>query len=147
LGEYKKFCCVKSQRLKRDHISSNESLRMTKKTHAKGINDPRYHRRMNDPTISASLTGPCGDTMEFYLVIEQGKIQQASYFTDGCQATMACGAMAAILAEGKTIEQALKISAGDVVSHLKGLPGEYLHCSILSVSTFYRAMADYLLRK
>jgi len=62
-------------------------------------------------------------------------------------ATMACGAMAAILAEGKTIEQALKISAGDVVSHLKGLPGEYLHCSILSVSTFYRAMADYLLRK
>jgi len=28
-----------------------------------------YFGRMNDPTAAATLTGPCGDTMEVYLVV------------------------------------------------------------------------------
>jgi nitrogen fixation NifU-like protein len=55
--------------------------------------------------------------------------------------------MAAKLADGKTIKEALLISAGEVTTRLKGLPQDHLHCSILSVSTLYRAIADYLLKK
>jgi nitrogen fixation NifU-like protein len=55
--------------------------------------------------------------------------------------------MAASLADGKTIEEAFSISAGQVIAGLKGLPKDHLHCAILSVSTLYRALADYLLRK
>jgi NifU-like protein involved in Fe-S cluster formation len=36
------------------------------------INDPKYFGRMNDPTSSSYLKGPCGDSMEFYLVFEGG---------------------------------------------------------------------------
>jgi len=93
------------------------------------------------------LKGPCGDAMEFYLVIEHGKITQIKYYTDGCQATRACASMVAKLAEGKFIKEALSISAGEIIAKLKGLPEDHLHCSILSVSTLYRAIADYLLRK
>ena len=49
--------------------------------------------------------------------------------------------------DGKTVKEALLISAGEVITRLKGLPEDHLHCSILSVSTLYRAIADYLLKK
>jgi nitrogen fixation NifU-like protein len=111
------------------------------------LNDPKFFGRMNDPTASSYLKGPCGDAMEFYLVIEDKKITDIRYYTDGCGATRACAAMAAHLAYGKTINEALTISAGEVIARLKGLPEDHLHCSILAVSTLYRAIADYLLKK
>ena len=111
------------------------------------LNDPKFFGRMNDPTASSYLEGPCGDAMEFYLVIEDKKITDIRYYTDGCGATRACAAMAAHLAYGKTINEALTISAGEVIARLKGLPEDHLHCSILAVSTLYRAIADYLLKK
>jgi nitrogen fixation protein NifU and related proteins len=110
------------------------------------INDPQYSGRMNDPVSAAYLKGPCGDAMEFYLVIENDIITEIKYYTDGCQATRACAAMAAKLVEGKTVKEALSLSAGEVIIRLKGLPEDHLHCSILSVSTLYRAIADYLLQ-
>ena len=110
------------------------------------LNDPQFFGRMNDPTASSYLKGPCGDSMEFYLVIEDKKIIDIKYYTDGCGATRACAAMVAHLAYGKTVKEALAISAGDVIKRLKGLPEDHLHCSILSVSTLYRAIADYLLK-
>ena len=111
------------------------------------LNDPKFFGRMNDPTSSSYLKGPCGDAMEFYLVIEDKKITDIKYYTDGCGATRACSAMAAHLAYGKTIHEALNISAGEVIKQLEGLPADHLHCSILAVSTLYRAIADYLLKK
>lgn len=111
------------------------------------IGDLRYFGRMNDPTSASYLKGPCGDAMEFYLVIEQDRIVEVKYYTDGCHATRACAAMAAKLAEGKTITDALLVSAGKVIKRLKGLPEDHLHCSILAVSTLYRAIADYLLKR
>ncbi|MBU4304040.1 MAG: iron-sulfur cluster assembly scaffold protein [Candidatus Omnitrophica bacterium] len=111
------------------------------------LNDPRFFGRMNDPTSSSYLKGPCGDSMEFYLVIENSKITDIKYYTEGCHATKACAAMAAHLAYGKSINDALSISAEEVIKNLKGLPKDHLHCSILSVSTLYRAIADYLLKK
>ncbi|MFH0754241.1 MAG: iron-sulfur cluster assembly scaffold protein [Candidatus Omnitrophota bacterium] len=110
------------------------------------VNDPKYFGRMNECTSSSYLKGPCGDAMEFYLVLAEDRIVEIKYYTDGCSATRACAAMAAKLADGKTVEEALLISAGEVVARLKGLPQDHLHCAILSVSTLYRALADYLLR-
>lgn len=111
------------------------------------IHDKKYSGRMNDPVSSSYLKGPCGDAMEFYLVIEDNKITEIKYYTEGCHATMACAAITAKLADGKTIKEALSISAGEVIKNLKGLPEDHMHCSILSVSTFYRAIADYLLKQ
>jgi nitrogen fixation NifU-like protein len=111
------------------------------------LNDSELFGRMNDPTSSAYIKGPCGDEMEFYLVIEENKITEVKYFTQGCDATKSCAAMTASLARGKTIKEALSISAGEVIQKLKGLPEDHLHCSILAVSTLYRAIADYLLRR
>ncbi|MDD4939535.1 MAG: iron-sulfur cluster assembly scaffold protein [Candidatus Omnitrophica bacterium] len=133
--------------MKEIHNDSPEDLSVYPKEVIKLINAKEYFGRMNDPVSSSYLRGPCGDSMEFYLVIENSKITRIKYFTDGCGATRACAAMAAKLADGRTIKEALSISAGDVIAGLKGLPEDHLHCSILSVSTLYRAIADYILRK
>jgi len=126
--------------------NKEESLGYPKEV-IKLLNDPKFFGRMNDPTSSSYLKGPCGDAMEFYLIIEDKRITDIKYYTDGCGATRACAAMAAHLAYGKTINEALNISAGEVIKQLEGLPADHLHCSILAVSTLYRAIADYLLKK
>ena len=109
-----------------------------------GLEDP-YFGRMNDPTASATLTGPCGDTMEVYLLIRDEKIDAVKYHTDGCGNPRSCGHAVARRAEGRCVTDALSISAGELIRSGDCQPEEGRHCAILAVSTLYRAIADYLL--
>ncbi|MFC1698746.1 iron-sulfur cluster assembly scaffold protein [Candidatus Omnitrophota bacterium] len=108
---------------------------------------PKHFGRMNDPTSSACIKGPCGDEMEFYLTIKDKFIEDATFYTKGCIATIVCGSMTAQLAAGKSVNQALGLSPRKVIEALNGLPEDNCHCSILAVSALYRAIADYLLKK
>lgn len=108
--------------------------------------DLKHFGRMNDPTSAACIKGPCGDEMEFYLVIKNRIIQDIKFYTKGCIATKVCGSMTAQLAFGKLVDEALRISAREVIDRLNGLPEDHCHCSILAVSTLYRAIANYLIK-
>jgi len=107
---------------------------------------PRYFGRMNAPTSSAFVKGPCGDEMEFYLIVDDNIIRDVRFYTEGCIATRVCGCVTAQLAYEKNIEEALGISPRQVIGLLNGLPEDHCHCSILAVSALYRAIADYLLK-
>jgi len=109
--------------------------------------NPKHFGRMNDPTGGAYIKGPCGDEMEFYLVIKNRVIEEVKFYTEGCIATVVCGSLTAQLALGKSIDEALGISPKKVIEALNGLPEDHCHCSILAVSTLYRAIADYLLKR
>jgi nitrogen fixation NifU-like protein len=102
-----------------------------------------FHGRMNDPSAGAWVTGPCGDTMEFYLVIENDVIRQVKYHTDGCEFTRWCGRTVATYVQGKTLVEALSISGRQVLEALPQLPPEHRHCALLAVGTFYRAVGQY----
>jgi len=108
------------------------------------VKDNKYFGQMNDPSGSAYIKGICGDQMEFYIVVENNKIIDIKFHTDGCVYTTACGAMACKLAIGKSLQEALGISAGQIITELKVLPKSHAHCAILAVSTLYKAIADYL---
>jgi len=110
------------------------------------VKDNKYFGQMNDPSGSAYIKGTCGDQMEFYIVVENSKITDIKFHTDGCVYTTACGAMACKLAAGKALQEALGVSAGQVIMELKVLPKSHVHCAILAVSTLYKAIADYLLK-
>jgi nitrogen fixation NifU-like protein len=99
--------------------------------------------RMNDPTSAARVTGPCGDTMEFYLVIKDDVIETVRYQTDGCQYTHLCGVAVAQAVQGSCVKEALTISPSMLLDGLKELPLEHRHCAILAVSTLYRAIGEY----
>jgi nitrogen fixation NifU-like protein len=102
-----------------------------------------YLGRMNDPSAAARVTGPCGDTMEFYLVIDDDVIETVRYHTDGCRYTHLCGTAVAVMAEGALIKDALAINPALLLGELKDLPLEHHHCAILTVSTLYRAIGEY----
>ena len=109
--------------------------------------DDAFYGRLDAPTATASLRGPCGDVMEFYLVIRDDVIEDTRYHTSGCGNTRSCGAAVAQRAKGRSITDALSISAGELIRSGECEPEEGRHCAILAVSTLYRALADYLLKQ
>ena len=113
------------------------------------VKNPKHFGRMNDPSASAYLKGICGDDMEFYLLIKKDNtIEDIMFYTEtGCEATVACGETAAKMAIGKSINEAMDISPKKILEALKyGLPDNHHHCSILATSTFYKAMAYFMLQ-
>ena len=89
------------------------------------------------------ITGPCGDTIEMWLAIEDGIISDIGFMTDGCGATITCASHVTGAAKGRTIEEALGITPQDVVEYFEGLPDEHKHCAKLAVMTLTAAIEKY----
>jgi len=91
----------------------------------------------------AKVTGPCGDTMEIWLKINNGTIANATFMTDGCGPSIASGSIVTEMVKGETVSEARKISQQDVVTALGGLPEESKHCALLAANTLKTAIRDY----
>ena len=115
-------------------------------THNSINNHPDNMGRMNDPDGSACIKGMCGDTMEMYLIIENSRISNSWFYTDGCGSSVSAGSITAGLAKGKDINDALKISPADIIDEMMENPGFEKHCAILAVMTLHKAIADYIIR-
>jgi nitrogen fixation NifU-like protein len=131
-------------------VDKSKTSSHTKQMYSKKVieyaNAPVNMGRMNDPSASAWIKGACGETIEIYLIIENHKIKAATFFTNGCGPTLACGSTVTLLAIDKSIDDVLSISPRNIIDHLDGLPEENIHCAILAASTLYKAIADYLLQ-
>ncbi len=94
----------------------------------------------------ARITGPCGDTMEFWIAVEEGRIVRIGFITDGCGPSRAAGSMATELALAKPLEDAARICQADVLRGLGGLPPDSEHCALLAANTLATAIRDCLSR-
>lgn len=92
---------------------------------------------------NARITGPCGDTMEFWVRIDDGRINACTFTTDGCDDSMACGTGACKLASGTLEQVAFPLQAADVLALLPGFPAESSHCAELAIQTLRAAISDY----
>jgi len=105
-----------------------------------------FFGQMVDPSSAAHIKGPCGDDMEFYLLIKDDIIIDVKYYTEtGCCNTKTAGRAVAKRVIGKNIIEALAVNPFQIISEEKELPPSGQHCAILATSTFYRAVALYLL--
>ena len=95
----------------------------------------------------ASITGPCGDTMEIWLKVRNDIITKVTFMTDGCGTTIAAGSMITKLAKGISVSQALMIGQEDVLFALDGLPAGRKHCALLAENTLKAVIMDYLALK
>ena len=95
----------------------------------------------------ARITGPCGDTMEFWLQIRKHRILRVNFTTTGCASSRAAGNMAAKLATGKQLTEASPIEQADILAALGGLPKESEHCASLAAYTLDIAIEDFTSRK
>jgi nitrogen fixation NifU-like protein len=106
--------------------------------------NPKNVGEIENPDGYASITGPCGDTMQIYLRVAGNKIANCKFLTDGCGATIACGSVITELVKGKTIDEILEITDKDLLTIMGGLPEEYLHCPVLTVKTLRAAIKNYM---
>jgi len=90
------------------------------------------------------MTGRCGDTMQIHLRVKDSRVTDASFWTDGCGPSIASGSMVTVLAKGRSISEAQKITQQDVLDGLGDLPEESRHCALLAANTLNEAIKDYL---
>ncbi len=106
-----------------------------------------FFGRMLNPTATAKIVGPCGDDMEFFVLIKDNIIWDVTYYTEkGCSHTRVAGAAVCSKVKCKEIFDALEVNAGTIIKEEGRLLGDGKHCAILAVTTFYRAVALFLLK-
>jgi nitrogen fixation NifU-like protein len=85
----------------------------------------------------------CGDLMTIYIKVKDNRIEDVKFRTFGCGAAIATSSMVTDLAKGKTLEEAMKITRGNVANELGGLPPIKMHCSNLAADALHAAIEDY----
>jgi nitrogen fixation protein NifU and related proteins len=104
---------------------------------------PDYRERIEHPDAYGKRTGDCGDTVEFFLMIDHGRIRRIAIDVHGCINTNACANALIELAREKLLEEAWKINPEDIENYLETLPPDHKHCAELAVGAFYLALANY----
>jgi len=111
------------------------------------IDHARNPRNMDVPEAYNGFAindGYCGDMMSMWLMVEEGVVKNATFHTDGCGPSIACGSMATEMAKGRIIEEVRDITPAKIIKALGGLPVDHEHCASLAAGTLQLAMTDYL---
>jgi nitrogen fixation NifU-like protein len=110
--------------------------------------NPRNMGEIPDADGVGTVGNPvCGDLMTVYITVKDNRIADIKFKTFGCGAAIATSSMITELAKGKTIEEAMKITRGDVADSLGGLPPIKMHCSNLAADALRAAIKDYQAKK
>ena len=109
---------------------------------------PKNMGEMKNPDGIGKVGNPiCGDIMWIYIKVGKKKekdfIKDIKFKTFGCTAAIATSSMITQLAKGKNLDDAKKITRGDIAESLKGLPPIKMHCSNLASDGLRRAIEDY----
>jgi nitrogen fixation NifU-like protein len=110
------------------------------------VQNPRNVGEMPDGEADGfSITGDpaCGDQLYLWIKVESAKIIDIKFKTFGCPGAISTSSMLTVLAKGKSIEEAKKITDDDVIEALGGIPERKKHCSLLAVNALHDAIQDY----
>lgn len=110
---------------------------------------PHNQGKIEDADAVAMVGNPsCGDIMRLYIKVGKNKagqeiIADIKFETLGCGAAIATSSMITEMAKNKTLEEAARISRGDVSAELEGLPPAKEHCSNLAAEALQKAIKEY----
>lgn len=85
----------------------------------------------------------CGDQMRMYIKVRDGKIVDVRWKTYGCASAIASTSALSEIAKGKTLDEALEITAEDIDEYLGKLPKHKFHCSVLGHEALAEAVKNY----
>lgn len=107
--------------------------------------NPKNLGKMEDATTVAVAGSPaCGDMITIYLKVGSDEvIEKASFESYGCAANIAAASILTELVKGKRLEEAWRVSWGDIAAELGGLPSVKYHCGVLAVGALRRAIRGY----
>lgn len=85
----------------------------------------------------------CGDLMEMYIRVRDDRIEDITFQTFGCGSAVATSSMTTELVKGMTLDEALRVTRGDVADALDGLPPIKMHCSNLAADALHDAIKNW----
>ena len=87
----------------------------------------------------------CGDQMKMFIQVdpETDTIRDLRWKTYGCASAIASTSALSEIAKGKTLDDALKITAKDIDDYLGNLPKHKFHCSVLGHDALKDAIENY----
>ncbi len=106
-----------------------------------------YCERIDNPDGYGKRTGDCKDTVEFFIMENNGAFTSITYDVDGCVNTNACANTVVKLASKKSVGEAWDITDQDIIDYLKTLPLQDTHCAELAIGAFYLALKDLASKK
>ena len=99
--------------------------------------------KMDNFDAYGKCTGECGETIEIYLKINNGRIKKSSFYTEGCVAAVVCGSVLTQMIKGKGLKEAEKIRSIDIIDEIGGLPEEEIHCAVVAENALKEAIRSY----
>lgn len=85
----------------------------------------------------------CGDFLTIFIKVNNNIIEDIRFLVFGCAGAIATSSMTTVLAKGKTLEEAQKMTEEDIIVALGGLPENKQHCSNLGIKALKSAIQDY----
>lgn len=105
---------------------------------------PRNVGEIMDADGYAHIGDPsCGDYMKLWIKVDSGRIADIKFLSSGCAGAVAASSMMTVLAKGKTIEQAKKITDADVILALEGIPGHNGNCVLSGTAALLESIKNY----
>ena len=106
--------------------------------------NPRNIGEIKNPDAEATVGNPsCGDVLKVMIKVKDGKIYDIKFQTFGCTAAIASSSMMTVLAKGKSLNEAKKITNKDVEKALGKLPPIKIHCSNLAADALQKAIKNF----
>ena len=108
--------------------------------------DPRNVGTLEGPNVAVGRVGNpvCGDMMDIYIAVTpDDRIEDIKFQTFGCGSAVATSSMITELVIGMQLDEALKVSRGDVADALDGLPPIKMHCSNLAADALHEAIKNW----
>lgn len=106
--------------------------------------EKKYMGHIENADQISEKVGSCGDTMKIYLKIDANRvIEDVRYEITGCAGAISAAMASVDLARGKTIDEALQLTDGDVFTVLENIPEKKHHCIQLAVKTMHKGLKEY----
>lgn len=108
---------------------------------------PRNAGALPSPDVVVRIENPaCGDVLELSLKMAGDSIDAIGFLAKGCVASMACASAMTELVRGLPVQEARRVSRGELLAALGGLPPASMHATHLAVDAL-KAALDRVARK
>ena len=109
--------------------------------------NPRNVGELEEPSAVGIVENPvCGDVLQLYVHIAQGRVTRATSRTFGCAPAIAASSVLTEMISGMTLEQVRSLGKEDVTEALGGLPPMKEHCSVLAADAVQAVLRDFARR-
>ena len=102
---------------------------------------------LQHPDARAQKDGICGDTIEFFLVLDGDRVADVGFKVVGCKNTLACAQAAALLVKGRNLAEAGSLASPRWIGEMvEALPEDSRHCLEHAAETMQLALEGAVVR-